>query len=478
LRPGSPDDQSRSFQRAIDQAARTRVPLAIGPGTYRVSNLKLSGGSQLLGVRGASRLVLAHGASLLAIENADNVAVSGLVLDGLQRALPQRRELVHVENARGIAISGCEIVAAGGIAIRCGRVDGQLVDNTITDSENIAIHSLDGRGLLIVRNTIVGAGDNGIQVWRSEPGDDGTCVSLNRIMTIRNRSGGSGQYGNAVNVFRAGNVIVERNQFRDCAFSAVRGNAASNIQIEGNSISHAGEVALYCEFGFEGAAIANNIADGAAIGVSVTNFNEGGRLAVVTGNIIRNLVPQRPNGTDPNDGAGIGITVEADTAVTSNVVENAPRAGIVLGYGRYLRDVAATGNVIRRADIGIAVSVSLGAGTALIANNMIAEFGRGAILGTDRNRIVTADLMKGGIERYAHLTSAGGPGAVNRLLVWLREPPTRYFSATTTGPETGSVTPSPPPRSSSVSRKESRVRIMFGRAAASASMSDHSAMMQ
>ncbi len=35
--------------------------------------------------------------------------------------------------------------------------------------------------------------------------------------------------------------------------------------------------------------IANNTVDGAAFGVSVCNFNEGGRLAVVQGNIIRNL---------------------------------------------------------------------------------------------------------------------------------------------------------------------------------------------
>ena len=58
----------------------------------------------------------------------------------------------------------------------------------------------------------------------------------NRIENIDNRSGGSGQYGNAINVFRAGNVIVRGNRIGNCAFSAVRGNAASNIQIEGNSV--------------------------------------------------------------------------------------------------------------------------------------------------------------------------------------------------------------------------------------------------
>src|SRR5205814_1615437 len=84
---------------------------------------------------------------------------------------------------------------------------------------------------------------------------------------------------------------------------------------------------LYAEFGFEGALIASNTVDGAAIGISVTNFNEGGRLAVVQGNLVRNLLPRRPGGTDPGDGAGIGIYVEADSAVSGNVVENAPTAG-------------------------------------------------------------------------------------------------------------------------------------------------------
>jgi uncharacterized secreted repeat protein (TIGR03808 family) len=229
----------------------------------------------------------------------------------------------------------------------------------------------------------------------------------NRIEDIENRSGGSGQYGNAVNVFRAGNVIVRGNRIRNCAFTAVRGNAASNIQIEGNSIFDVREVAIYSEFGFQGALIANNTIDGAAIGVSVTNFNEGGRLAVIQGNVIRNLTLQRPAGTDPGDGAGIGIAAEADTAITGNVIEGAPHAGMILGWGQYLRDVAATGNVVRKADIGIAVSVSTGAGTAVIANNVLADIGRSAIVGMDRKKIMTGDLARSGAERYANLAISG-----------------------------------------------------------------------
>jgi uncharacterized secreted repeat protein (TIGR03808 family) len=407
LRPGSIDDQSRVLQNAIDAAARARAPLAIAPGVYRAGNLKLPAGAQLLGVRGATQIVLTEGPSLLAAAGADHITLSGLVLDGGKRPLGDARGLVNLESCHAVRIVDCEILGCGGNGIRCVAVAGEVSGSTLTDIADVAILSYNAAGLLLARNTIIGAGNNGIQIIRWETGDDGTMVVDNRIESIANRSGGSGQHGNAINAFRAGNVIVRGNRIRHCAFSAVRGNTASNIQIEGNSISDAGEVALYAEFGFEGAIISGNSVDGAAIGVSVTNFNEGGRLAVVQGNIIRNLKPQRPSGTDPGDSAGVGISVEADTVVSGNVIESAPFVGIMLGWGRYLRDVAATGNVVRKADIGIAVSVTPGSAATLVANNVITDSARGAIVGMAGGKAVTADLSQGGVERYTQLTISG-----------------------------------------------------------------------
>jgi uncharacterized secreted repeat protein (TIGR03808 family) len=407
LRPGSGDDQSRALQRALDESARTRTPLALPPGSYRVAGLRLAAGAQLVGIRGATRLELADGPTLLAATGADHVELSGLVLDGGKRSLPARHGLVQLEKCRSVKIANCEVRGSGRNGIVCLGIDGEVTDTSLIDTADVAIHAMDSRGLIIARNRIDGAGNNGIQIWRATAGNDGTIVVDNRVENIANRMGGSGQYGNAVSVFRAANVIVRGNRIRSCAFSAVRGNAASNIHMEGNSIDAVGEVALYAEFGFEGALIANNSVDGAAIGVAVTNFNEGGRLAVVQGNIIRNLLPKRPAGTDPGDGAGIGIAVEADSAVTGNVIENAPTAGIMLGWGHHLRDVAVTGNLVRKADIGIAVSVVAGAGATLIANNVIAETRRGAVVGMARSKPVTGDLAKGGGEQYAHLTLSG-----------------------------------------------------------------------
>jgi uncharacterized secreted repeat protein (TIGR03808 family) len=407
IRPGSPDDQSQALQRALDLAAGARVPLVLGAGKYRAANLKLMTGAQLVGVRGATHLVLAGGSSLVTANRADDITLSGLLLDGVNQALPSGHGLVHLTESAGVRIIDCDIRAVGGTGLVLEAIAGEVTGSTVVQAMEAGIIARDSRGLLIARNVVRDIGNNGIQVWRSQAGDDGTFVYDNRIEGVRAVSGGSGQYGNGINVFRAGNVVVKGNRIRDCAFSAVRGNAASNLQVIGNNCTRLGEVALYAEFGFEGAVIANNVVDGAAIGVSITNFNEGGRLAVVQGNVIRNLLPQRPAGTDPNDSAGIGISIEADTAVTGNVVENAPSAGIAVGHGPYLRDVTITGNVVRRAGAGIIVSVAPGAGAAVIADNLIAETRQGAIIGVEWRRAVTGDLAVSGAARHAHLTISG-----------------------------------------------------------------------
>ena len=403
VRPGSPDDQTRALQRAIDESARAQMPLALPPGVYRTGMLRLQSGTQLIGVRGATRLVFNGGASLVSSEGGGSIGLSNITLDGGGIPLPTRRGLVHCLGGRDIRIVDCEITGSGGAGIWFENVSGDVSGNIITKSAATAIVSFDAQGLLVSRNTILGTNDNGIEILRTAIGDDGTLVLDNRIEDIKAGPGGSGQYGNAINAFRAGNVIVRGNRIRNCDYSAVRGNSASNIQITGNSVSDVREVALYSEFSFEGAVIANNTVDRAAFGVSVCNFNEGGRLAVVQGNIIRNLRPKRPIGTAPDDDAGVGIYVEADTTVSGNVIENAPSFGIITGWGKYLRDVAISGNVIRNAFVGVGVSVAPGAGTVLVSNNLISETPRGAVVGLDLMRPVTADLTADGAQRFAQL---------------------------------------------------------------------------
>src|SRR3954463_3392015 len=95
VRPGSPDDQTAKLQRAIDEAARAQVPLALPPGVYRTGMLRLQSGTQLVGVRGATKFVFNGGASIIQSEGANSIGLHGLTLDGGGIPLPTRRGLVH-----------------------------------------------------------------------------------------------------------------------------------------------------------------------------------------------------------------------------------------------------------------------------------------------------------------------------------------------------------------------------------------------
>ncbi len=403
VRPNSPDDQTRALQRAINEAANAQMPLALPPGIYRTGPLRFPNGAQLVGVRGATVLKFTGGSSLVSSEGASGIALTNLMLDGDGIKLADRRGLVHVLNGLDVRVRDCDIVGSGGNGIWFENIAGEVSGNTIRRTANTAFTSFDALGLLVAQNTIQDASDNGIEILRNTLGDDGSLVINNRIEDIKAGPGGSGQHGNAINAFRAGNVVVSGNRIRNCDYSAVRGNSASNIHITGNSVSDVREVALYSEFSFEGAVIANNTVDICAVGVSVANFNEGGRIVTVHGNVIRNMLPKRPIGTAPDDDAGIGIVVEADAAVTGNVVENAPSFGIMAGWGKYLRDVTITGNVVRNAFIGVGVSVVPGAGTALVSNNLISGSGRAAIVGLDHAKVVTGDLGTEGTSRFAQI---------------------------------------------------------------------------
>jgi uncharacterized secreted repeat protein (TIGR03808 family) len=189
----------------------------------------------------------------------------------------------------------------------------------------------------------------------------------------------------------------------------VRNNSGDAVQIVANSCTELGEVAIYSEFSFEGAIITGNLVDRANVGISITNFNENGRLAVASGNIVRNI-SRRFNPTKGALDGGTGIAVEADTAVTGNVVEDAEFAGISLGYGTYLRDVLCSSNVVRRCAYGIAASVVQGSGLAQIRDNILSQCSRGRIVGFNYDEAVPGDLFDGRETRFPHLAIAGNSG--------------------------------------------------------------------
>ena len=392
VKPNLARDQSAKLQKAINAAIKSGGELHLPGGIYVARRLQIDAGVTITGVPGLTRIVLGRPADyLLQVKAARNVTLRGIVFDGAGQSLgsDSRAAVVSADKTDNLVIEQCQIINSRANGVVLTGCSGRVIHSAIGKCAVAGIFSLDGTGMEIGHNHVYEIADNGIMVWQSTQREDGSLVHDNRIEKIYGKSGGNGQYGNGVGVYRAGNVVVTGNRISDCEFSAVRNNSGNNIQITDNNCSRLNEVAIFVEFAFEGAVVSGNMIEQAVMGISITNFNEGGRLAVCANNVIRNMFGARSN---PNTQA-IGIAVEADTAVTGNVVENAKRAGIWLGWGKYLRDVSATGNIVRQCDIGISVSLVKGAKNVLIANNLISGAVQ-AIAGMNHDKIVSRDLSE------------------------------------------------------------------------------------
>jgi uncharacterized secreted repeat protein (TIGR03808 family) len=407
VRPGAVDPASRAFQTMIDAAAARDQPIFLPPGRYEISDIALPATLRLTGVPGATQLVYTGAGKFIEGDGVKRVELTGVVMDGANRWLADDQPaLINLRDCPIVNIDNCEIRGASKFALWLERSGGEISRNTVSGAAESAIYAVEAKGLRITGNHVFDCGNGGILVHRWTKGEDNTLVTENRVERIFARGGGTGQNGNGINVFRADGVMVANNHISDCAFSAVRSNAGSNVQITANQCLRSGEMAIYSEFGFEGAVIANNQIDGAANGIAAVNFNEGGRLAVISGNIVRNL---RATGPYVEDGQyfGIGISAEAETVVSGNVVENAPLWGIQLGWGPYLRNVSVIGNVVRKARVGCAVTVVDGAGEALIQSNQFSGTSQAAIAGFHWADKVTGDLAKEPSSDYPHLSIAG-----------------------------------------------------------------------
>jgi uncharacterized secreted repeat protein (TIGR03808 family) len=404
LVPGSDADQGPVLQAMLNAAAAKDEPLILAPGRYLVSNVTLPARTRLQGIPGATRLVFAGGdMPMLAAERAELVHLDGLVIDGDGQPIPDYVSgLVNLIDTGDIQVSRCTVTGSSKDGISLERCGGRIMFSTFTHARHAGIRAIGSTGLSIADNTVSDCGNAGILVWRWQEGEDGTIVTGNRVERIGALDGGTGQNGNGINVFRAGSVIVSGNRIADCAFTAVRANSASNVQITGNNCRRSGEVGIYSEFGFEGAIIANNIVDTAASGICVANFREGGRLAVVSGNIVRNITGKGPYPADA-PGFGVGIGLEADVAAAGNLIDGAPLFGMLLGWGPYLRDISASGNVIRNAPVGVAVSVVEGSGSAVISDNLISGADKGAVIAMRWSIPASGDLARSGADDFPNL---------------------------------------------------------------------------
>lgn len=401
--PVATDRKSVSLQAMIDRASAANVPVFLPPGTYKVSNLVLPENTRITGVPGASRIVYTGAGRLFSAENVKRIELSNIVIDGQNRWLgDDDAALVQFTGVDEVVIDNCEIGGSRKHAVQLERCGGRIERSRISGAAQSGLYAVESLGLSVTGNEVFDCGNGGILVHRWKKAADDSIVSGNRVYRIRANDGGTGQNGNGINIFRADSVMVTNNHISDCAFTAIRANSASDIQITGNQCRRSGETAIYVEFEFEGAVVSNNLVDGAANGISIANFDQGGRLASVTGNVVRNLALKGPY--EHEVGFGIGIAAEADTLVSGNIIEGAPRWGMQLGWGPYLRNLVVTGNIVRKAPVGCAVSVADGGGTAVITDNVFQEVSIGAILGFEWDKKASRELATSATSPYPQLT--------------------------------------------------------------------------
>lgn len=390
-------DQSAAIQQAIDTASIGSKDVLLPAGEYYVRDLRFPGTMRIVGASGGTHLIGIEGSTIGTVGAGTNFLLDGVSLSGGSGDRPA----LLLDGSESATVRNCRF-SSSGVAIGASYASGTIEDCTFAGMGDAAVHCVNSNGGLFIRgNRISDCGNAGIRIWRDAAGHDGSIVTGNSIARIDWLGGGNGQNGNGVNVFQADGVIVSDNVISDCAFTAVRVNAGRNTQVRGNTCLNSGEVAIFSEFGFSGSVIADNIVDGAATGIDITNLDTGGYLATCTGNIVRNIFPSSAVNPDTRP---VGIYAEADTVVANNVVENSPGVGIVAGFGPFVRNVSITGNVLRDCSIGIGVTVvdDPKVGKVQVNGNTISGATSGGVVGFEWERIVSDDLARDA-GRYPHV---------------------------------------------------------------------------
>ena len=402
---------SSPLQRAIIAAASARRPVRLPPGVTRTRGLFLPDGTRLIGARGGSILRLVGPGPLLSAAHGAGVSLESLTLDGAGLALAEGVGLADFRDIAELSLEGCTLRNAGAIALRLERCGGLVRQCRITAAGRSALFSLDAVGLRIEDNAISDCADNGVQIWRSEQGFDGTLIKGNRIADIRNASGGTGQFGNGVSIFRAGGVTASGNVIRNVAYSALRNNSGHDVTFSDNICDACGETAIIAEFAFRNVVISGNHINGARSGVQMVNFADaGGRGARCLNNRISGLHAAKDS-EGRQWGYGAAIKAEADALIAGNTVAAAPWMGVMVGWGGSLSDVRVEGNMIGPARIGIGVSVAPGAGRASVVGNTIAGARDAALAAMLWDKIESADLAADAGRRWPLVTAAANKAA-------------------------------------------------------------------
>jgi uncharacterized secreted repeat protein (TIGR03808 family) len=225
--PDADADQSAAFQAMLNMAAAEGAALFLPGGIYVLSDIELPPGLLIEGVPGRTRLIHSGTGPLLHASGADAITLRGLTLDGAGRLADEDQGLVHLREVNAFTLEECSFENAGASAVHLEQCAGAVTRNTVTDAAVVAIFGRDCADLRIDGNTVRRCANGGILVYRSQPGHDGASITANTISEIGAANGGTGQWGNAINLFRADDTIVaEQRDLRQRLFRHPRQHGA------------------------------------------------------------------------------------------------------------------------------------------------------------------------------------------------------------------------------------------------------------
>jgi uncharacterized secreted repeat protein (TIGR03808 family) len=402
---------SGNFAAAVTAARTNGRPLFMRPGIYDAANVDIlstngSGRSiRVYAVPGTVTVRFTGGNYCVQIRDVNEVQFAGIGFNFQNLPLP------------GYSAPNGVIVNSAGYFVVNNSAFFSLEDCTFADgnqaaSEQTTTQRNSYKALLLVSNNSIGnvktckfaRGDvaiwiqrarvtvsnniidtiqsNGILVYDLAAGGNNSILENNYINNI-DAPFGDGQTGNGIAVFRANNVVCRNNTTLSCRYSGIRFNASSRAIISGNTIWNAREAALWAEApgagqDMIGSIITDNSIDFSGSGIIVGNsgfFNDGtSRMSIIRGNIVTNMVnntipaiPSAAGSVTP----GIGISVEQDCLIQSNIFESCVGGSIKLGVAQAARDLICDGNLVRNSPVGIVFSDNAAARNIVVSNNVI-----------------------------------------------------------------------------------------------------------
>ena len=130
---GGTVDQTSMLQDAIDAAAASGTPLFLPPGIYSTRRLELRSGTHLTGMPGKSILRSRDGGGLIGVEQAEDIRLDGIVLDGGGRDMGIEGALFAATMVKRLQLSSCRFLRSGSGAILVSRSENVIIAGNMID---------------------------------------------------------------------------------------------------------------------------------------------------------------------------------------------------------------------------------------------------------------------------------------------------------------------------------------------------------